>query len=84
MKREYFSTDAPIVIGNHVIIGVGGDALDVPGYLESRDPETGEMQWRWNTTPRSRASPAPRRGPTSTRCRTAAACRGCPAPTIPS
>ena len=43
MKREYFSTNAPIVIGNHVIIGVGGDALDVPGYLESRDPETGDL-----------------------------------------
>ena len=24
----------------------------MPGYLESRDPETGELQWRWNTTPR--------------------------------
>jgi acido-empty-quinoprotein group A len=52
IKREYFSTNAPIVIRNHVIIGVGGDSLDVPGYLESRDPETGEMQWRWYTTPK--------------------------------
>ena len=31
MKREYFSTNAPIIVGKHVIIGVGGDALDVPG-----------------------------------------------------
>ena len=31
---------------------MGGDSLDVPGYLESRDPETGQLQWRWNTTPR--------------------------------
>ncbi len=52
MKREYFSSNAPIVIGRHVIIGVGGDALDIPGYLESRDPENGEVVWRWNTTPR--------------------------------
>jgi len=52
VKREYFSTAAPIVIRNHVVIGVGGDSLDVPGYLESRDPETGELQWRWYTTPR--------------------------------
>jgi alcohol dehydrogenase (cytochrome c) len=52
IKREYFSTAAPIVIRNHVILGVGGDSLDVPGYLESRDPETGEVQWRWYTTPR--------------------------------
>ena len=52
VKREYFSTAAPIVIRNHVIIGVGGDSLDVPGYLESRDPDTGDLQWRWYTTPR--------------------------------
>ena len=52
MKREYFSTSAPIIIGKQVIIGVGGDALDVPGYLESRDPESGDVVWRWNTTPR--------------------------------
>jgi alcohol dehydrogenase (cytochrome c) len=52
IKREYFSTAAPIIVRNHVIIGVGGDSLDVPGYLEARDPETGEVQWRWYTTPR--------------------------------
>jgi acido-empty-quinoprotein group A len=52
VKQEYFSTPAPIVIRNHIIVGVGGDSLDVPGYLESRDPETGQLQWRWNTTPR--------------------------------
>jgi len=52
VKQEYFSTPAPIIIRNHVLIGVGGDSLDVPGYLESRDPETGQVQWRWNTTPR--------------------------------
>lgn len=52
VKQEYFSTPAPIVIRNHVIIGMGGDSLDVPGWLESRDPETGEIQWKWYTTPR--------------------------------
>jgi alcohol dehydrogenase (cytochrome c) len=52
VKQEYFCTPAPMIIRNHVIVGVGGDSLDVPGYLESRDPETGNLQWRWNTTPR--------------------------------
>ena len=52
MKSEYFSTNAPMIIGRQVIIGVGGDALDIPGYLESRDPESGNLVWRWNTTPR--------------------------------
>jgi acido-empty-quinoprotein group A len=52
VKREYFSTSAPVVIGRNVIVGVGGDSLDVPGFLESRNPETGEVVWRWYTTPR--------------------------------
>ena len=52
LKLEYFSTTAPIVIRNHVLIGVSGDSMDVPGFLESRDPETGDVQWRWNSEPR--------------------------------
>ena len=52
-KLQYFTTMAPMVVGNHVIVGVGGDAMDVPGYLEARDPETGALQWRWNTEPRT-------------------------------
>ena len=52
LKQEYFSTPAPLVVGNHVIVGVGGDSLDVPGYLEARDPETGQVQWRFNTEPK--------------------------------
>jgi acido-empty-quinoprotein group A len=52
VKLQYFTTMAPLVIRNHVIVGVGGDAMDMPGYLEARDPETGALQWRWNTEPR--------------------------------
>jgi alcohol dehydrogenase (cytochrome c) len=51
-KLQYFTTTAPMVVGNHIIVGVGGDAMDVPGFLESRDPETGDLQWRWNSEPR--------------------------------
>ena len=51
-KIQYFCTMSPLVVKNHVLVGVGGDAMDVPGFLESRDPETGDLQWRWNTTPR--------------------------------
>jgi alcohol dehydrogenase (cytochrome c) len=51
-KLQYFTTMAPMIVGNHVIVGVGGDAMDVPGYLEARDPETGDLQWRWNSEPR--------------------------------
>jgi len=49
---EYFGTPAPLVVGNHILVGVGGDSMDVPGFLEARDPETGDVQWRWYTTPR--------------------------------
>jgi alcohol dehydrogenase (cytochrome c) len=53
MKREYFATNAPIVIGRQIMIGIGGDVLDIPGYLESREPESGNVVWRFNTTPRA-------------------------------
>lgn len=47
----YFASMAPLIVGNHVIAGVSGDDLDVPGYIQSHDPETGEMQWRWYAYP---------------------------------
>jgi alcohol dehydrogenase (cytochrome c) len=52
VKAAYFSTPAPLVVGNHLIVGMGGDALDVPAWLESRDLETGDIQWKWFATPR--------------------------------
>lgn len=57
VKQEYFSTPAPVIIGNHVIVGVGGDSLDVPGFLEARDPETGAVQWKWWSEPLKKGDP---------------------------
>ncbi len=51
-KLDYFCTMSPLVVGNHIIAGVGGDSLDNPGFLQSRDPETGALQWIWNTEPK--------------------------------
>lgn len=51
LKQEYFSTPAPVIIGNHVLVGTGGDSLDVPGFIEAHDPETGEIQWKWWSEP---------------------------------
>ncbi|HMI51886.1 MAG TPA: PQQ-binding-like beta-propeller repeat protein, partial [Candidatus Saccharimonadales bacterium] len=48
-KLGYFSTMSPLVIRNHVLVGVSGDVTDIRGFLESIDPETGKVQWRWNT-----------------------------------
>ncbi|MBV8864700.1 MAG: acido-empty-quinoprotein group A, partial [Acidobacteriaceae bacterium] len=52
VERFYTATVAPVVIKNHVIVGVSGDDLDIPGFLESRDPETGDVQWHWSSVPR--------------------------------
>jgi alcohol dehydrogenase (cytochrome c) len=52
LDQMYYASVAPIVMKNHVITGVSGDDLDRPGYLESRDPETGELQWHWSTVPK--------------------------------
>ncbi|RXH54646.1 acido-empty-quinoprotein group A [Granulicella sibirica] len=46
-----FGTGAPVVVRNHVLIGIGGDDLDVPGYLESHDATTGKLEWRWYAYP---------------------------------
>jgi alcohol dehydrogenase (cytochrome c) len=51
LDQMYFGTVAPLVIKNHVITGVSGDDLDIPGYIESHDPETGALQWRWYVYP---------------------------------
>ena len=56
-NQQYFSTMAPVVIDNHVIVGTGND-LDMPGFLQSFDPETGELQWKLYTLPLNRGDPA--------------------------
>src|SRR3954452_20589452 len=53
---QYFSTMSPIVIGNHVLIGTGND-LDEPGYVQARDPETGDVQWTVSTVPTKKGDP---------------------------
>lgn len=51
-RKQYFSTSAPLIVRNHVIVGVGGDAMDMPGFLDAFDPVTGNLQWTWWSTPR--------------------------------
>jgi alcohol dehydrogenase (cytochrome c) len=47
---------APIVVGNHVLVGTGND-LDAPGFLQSFDPETGALQWKLYTVPMNDGDP---------------------------
>lgn len=50
VKQDFFSATAPLIIGNHVIVGPGNND-DIRAFLESRDPETGALQWRWWVDP---------------------------------
>jgi len=54
--EQYFSEAAPVVIGNHVLVGAGNDS-DEPGSLRAVDPETGELQWKFHTTPMEPGDP---------------------------
>jgi len=56
LGQMYFSTPAPVVIGNHVIAGTGND-IDSPGFLQSFDPETGDLQWKFYTVPMKLGDP---------------------------
>jgi alcohol dehydrogenase (cytochrome c) len=49
-NQQYFSTMAPIVVENHLLVGTGND-IDSPGFLQSFDPETGKLQWKFYTVP---------------------------------
>jgi alcohol dehydrogenase (cytochrome c) len=51
VKLGYFATMAPLVVRDHLIVGVSGDITDVRGYLKSLDPETGSTQWTWYSEP---------------------------------
>ncbi len=50
-RRGYWSTNAPLVVGNHVMVGVSGDFDNLPGQLKSIDAETGKTQWIFYSTP---------------------------------
>jgi alcohol dehydrogenase (cytochrome c) len=53
---QYFSTTAPIIVDNHVLVGTGND-LDAPGFLQSFDPETGDLKWKFYTVPMNPGDP---------------------------
>jgi alcohol dehydrogenase (cytochrome c) len=51
VNRGYWTTMAPLVVKDHVIVGVSGDFDNLPGYLRAFDPTTGATQWQWDSTP---------------------------------
>ena len=64
-EMQYFSSNAPMVIGDHVIVGTGNDT-DEPAYIKSLDPETGEEQWRLYSTAQTADDPSVKTWPTLT------------------
>ncbi len=57
VRQDYWCSPAPVIVRNHLYIGPSGDALDAQGFLEARDPETGDIQWKWYTTPQNSSDP---------------------------
>jgi alcohol dehydrogenase (cytochrome c) len=51
LDQMYYASTAPVIVKNHLLTGVSGDDLDVPGYIEAHDLETGDLQWRWYAHP---------------------------------
>jgi outer membrane protein assembly factor BamB len=41
-KKGFWSTMAPLVVRDHVLVGVSGDFDNLPGTLKSFDPDTGD------------------------------------------
>ena len=64
MDRFYYASAAPTIIKNHVMVGVSGDDMDNPGYIDARDPSTGALQWRWYTVPQKMGDPGSDTWPT--------------------
>ena len=57
LDQFYYGSVAPIIVKNMVMVGVSGDDLDVPGYAQAHDLETGEMKWRWYVVPQNKGEP---------------------------
>jgi alcohol dehydrogenase (cytochrome c) len=51
LKLDFFSTVAPVIVHDHVLVSPSIESTDNRGYLDSYDPETGKRQWRWYATP---------------------------------
>ena len=49
-SKGYWSTNAPLLVKNHLLVGVSGDFDNLPGILTSFDPEQGDVQWTFYTT----------------------------------
>lgn len=56
LEQQYFSTPAPVVIGDLVLVGTGND-LDAPGFLQAYDAATGKLVWKTYMVPMNPGDP---------------------------
>ena len=54
--QQYFSSNAPMVVGDHILVGTGND-MDSPGFLKSLNPRTGAVEWILYSTPQNPGDP---------------------------
>ena len=59
LEQQYFSTMAPVVIGDLVLVGTGND-LDAPGFLQAFDAATGKLAWKTYMVPMNPGRCGPR------------------------
>lgn len=45
------TNSAPLIVGDHVIVGISGGEFGARGYLKSYDAKTGALQWTTYTIP---------------------------------
>ena len=64
VKTGYWTSVAPLVVRNHVLVGLSGDFDNLPGMLKSLDADTGETQWMFYSTPPPGGPDAPSGGAT--------------------
>ncbi len=50
-KKGATETLAPLIVRNHVIVGISGGEYGVRGYLKAYDTKTGKLQWTTYTVP---------------------------------
>jgi alcohol dehydrogenase (cytochrome c) len=50
VKQGYWTSVAPLIVRDHVLVGVSGDFDNIPGTLKSLSADTGETQWTFYST----------------------------------
>jgi alcohol dehydrogenase (cytochrome c) len=62
VKKGYWSSMSPLIVRNHVLVSASGDFDNLSGFIKSLDPETGKLQWQWDSTPPAGTPNAPSGG----------------------